>query len=68
MLPLRITPVVSNPIDTSPVASPDEPHGLEALHLTTWYGQRMAIRDVTWDSGREKSPRLSGHPAAESRR
>ncbi len=46
MLPLRITPVVSNPIDTSPVASPDEPHGLEALHLTTWYGQRMAIRDV----------------------
>jgi len=60
MLPLRVHPVVSNPIEARPSPSREDQHGLEAMRLTTWYGERIAIRDVSLGFGKGKITAIIG--------
>lgn len=60
MLPLRVKTVVSNPTEARPLPSQEDQHGLKALHLTMWYGERMAIRDVSLGFGKGKITAIIG--------
>ena len=60
MLPLRVKPAVSNPIEARPLLSQEDRHGLEAMHLTMWYGERMAIRDISLGFGKGKITAIIG--------